>query len=132
MAGHRWFLIVCVAVLCGCRVATVPASEPMGYLEGRVTIGPLRPTQRAGEQPATPPEAYAARSINVFAADGATLVSTVKIRPDGTYRVALPPGPYVVDLARSGIDRAKGLPQTVSIVSGQTVRLDVHIDTGLR
>jgi hypothetical protein len=105
----------------------------MGYLEGQVTIGPLRPSERLGEPPPpVPPAAYAARVIQVFAADGATLVTRVAINPDGTYRVALPPGPYRVDLARAGRDRARELPTTVTIASGQTVRLDIDIDTGMR
>ncbi len=51
---------------------------------------------------------------------------------DGTYRVALAPGTYVVDIAPTGRDRARGLPATVAIASGQTVRLDIDIDTGMR
>ena len=46
--------------------------------------------------------------------------------------VALPPGDYRVELARSGIDISKDLPQTVTITSGQVTRLDVNIDTGIR
>jgi hypothetical protein len=31
-----------------------------------------------------------------------------------------------------GIDRSKNLPQTVTISAGQTIRLDISIDTGIR
>ncbi len=133
---------VCGILLGGCVAAIPPAnseslpaaaSGPVGYLEGQVTIGPLRPSERVGEPPPLiPPAAYAARAIQVFAADGATLVTRVRITPDGTYRVALAPGTYVVDIAPTGRDRARGLPATVAIASGQTVRLDIDIDTGMR
>ena len=109
------------------------AAELMGQLEGNVSIGPLRPAERAGEPPPLPPpEAYALRSISIFKEDGATLVTSVKINPDGTYRVALPPGTYVVGIGRTGMDRARGLPKTIVIPAGQTVRLDISIDTGMR
>ena len=104
----------------------------VGYLTGHVTIGPLQPVQRAGPTAPPAPEVYASRSINIFQADGTTLVVNVRIEADGTYRVALPPGAYVVTLARSGLDRARGLPKTITIESGKTVTLDVDIDTGIR
>ncbi len=105
----------------------------MGYLEGQVTIGPLQPVERAdAPTPTTPPEAYTSRSINILRADGATRVANVKINPDGTYRAELPPGTYVVNLAPAGLDRGNNLPATVTIESGETVRLDIDIDTGIR
>ena len=70
--------------------------------------------------------------ILIFAEDGQTEISQVSIQPDGTYRVELPVGTYVVDINRLGIDRAAGLPQTVQIVSQQVTRLDLDIDTGIR
>lgn len=113
--------------------AAPTSNAPVGYLTGHVTIGPLQPVQRAGVPPATPaPEVYAARSIDIFQADGATLVANLKINSDGTYHIALSPGDYVVALARSGIDRARGLPKTITIESGKTVQLDIDIDTGIR
>ncbi len=112
---------------------TVAPAQAMGKLTGRVTIGPLRPVERIGEPTLSPPpEAFTSRSINIFAADGATPVTNVKINPNGTYSVTLPPGNYIVNIARSGIDRARNLPKTVTIVSGATVELDIDIDTGIR
>jgi hypothetical protein len=112
---------------------TINSNSQLGYLEGHVNIGPLVPVARADVPPPTvPPEVYASRSINIFRSDGATLVLNVKIGPDGNYRVGLAPGTYVVNLARSGIDRADELPQQISIESGKTVRLDISIDTGIR
>jgi hypothetical protein len=109
------------------------SNAPVGYLSGHVTIGPLQPVQRAGVPPASPaPEVYAARSIDIFQADGATLVANLKINSDGTYHIALSPGDYIVALARSGIDRARGLPKTITIESGKPVQLDIDVDTGIR
>ena len=104
-----------------------------GTLQGHVNIGPLQPVVRVDEPtPVVPPEAYAARQIVIYAADGQTEIARVQIGPDGNYEVALPPGTYVVDLTRSGIDSSKNLPAKVQIVAGQTTTLDVEIDTGIR
>ncbi len=60
---------------------------------------------------------------------GKTAVANARIQPDGTYRVALPPGTYVVNIARTGVDRARGFPRTVTVATGQTARLDIDVDT---
>jgi hypothetical protein len=113
-------------------LATPTFNAIVGYLTGHVTIGPLQPVQRAGPSATPAPEVFSARSINIFQPDGTTLVVNVRIDSDGTFRVALPPGVYVVTLAKSGLDRARGLPKTVTIEGGKTVTLDVDIDTGIR
>ncbi len=91
--------------------------------------------QRA-EEPASrvPPEVYAAYPIKIFKPDGQTWVADVKVGQDGTYRVALAPNNYVVALAGANIriSRGRDLPKTITIASGQTVRLDIAIDTGMR
>ena len=109
------------------------AASSSGSLEGHVSIGPLTPVERTDQpKPPVPPEAYASRSINIFKVDGTSLVTNVKIGPDGTYRVQLSTGTYVVNIAKSGIDRGIELPRVITIVAGQITRLDINIDTGLR
>jgi hypothetical protein len=46
--------------------------------------------------------------------------------------VALPSAGYRVELDRRGMDLSKDLPRTVTITAGQTTRLDLSIDTGMR
>lgn len=104
-----------------------------GVLEGRVSIGPLTPVERVDvPTPTIPPETFTSRAIDIYQADGATLVAHVAFSPDGSYRVELAPGVYVVQLARSGRDRAGSLPATVTIESGRITQLDIDIDTGIR
>jgi hypothetical protein len=52
--------------------------------------------------------------------------------PETGYSVTLKPGTYIVDIPHQGIGGSQGLPETVTIRSGQTVRLDISIDTGIR
>ena len=48
------------------------------------------------------------------------------------YSFVLKPGTYVVDIRNQGIDRSQELPKTVTIREGETIRLDISIDTGIR
>jgi hypothetical protein len=113
--------------------AVSPTSGQAGYLEGRASVGPLQPVERIGvPTPTPPPAACTSRGLVVLAADTGTEVRRITFEPDCTYRVSLPPGSYRVELDRRGIDTSRDLPRTVSIQAGQTTRLDVSIDTGIR
>ena len=113
-----------------------PATRPAGagFLEGRATIGPLTPVERPGVATPTPSaETCTSRGLTVYEQDGVTEVISFQLRPDCTYRVALPPGTYVVRLKETpGVGGSKDLPRTVRIESGETNRLDISIDTGIR
>ena len=102
-----------------------------GTLTGKVSIGPLCPVE-----PCTIPHdrlvaAYAARPITISTPSGA-FVTTVTADPESGYMVALKPGTYVVAIPKQGIGGSQELPATVTIRSGETVRLDISIDTGIR
>ena len=104
-----------------------------GYLEGRASIGPLQPVERIGvPSPTPPPAACTSRGLVIFADDTGAEVQRLAFGPDCGYRVALPPDTYRVELDRRGIDTSRDVPRTVSIQAGQTTRLDVRIDTGIR
>ena len=126
---RRLLLVAMIVLVTSCT----PASEEKGVLEGHVTIGPLVPVVQEGEPEPTPaPEVYASRQIVIYAQDGQTEITRVRIDAKGNYRVTLPAGTYVVDINRIGIDRGIDLPAPVQIVGGQTIHLDVEIDTGIR
>ena len=94
-------------------------------------IGPLCPIE-----PCTIPHdrlvaAYAARPITISTPDG-IVVTTVTADPESGYTVALKQGTYIVTLPKQGIGGSPDLPATVTIRSGETVVLDISIDTGIR
>lgn len=110
-----------------------PTVSPLGVLTGKVTVGPLTPVVRLGTPTAVPPaETFTSRGIYIFLEDGKTALQKVMFLGDGTYRVELPPGNYVIDYISTGKDRAKNLPQSVVIVKGKITQLDLDIDTGIR
>jgi uncharacterized protein YcnI len=102
-----------------------------GTLNGKVSIGPLCPVE-----PCTIPHdrlvaAYAARPITISTPDG-IVVTTVTADPESGYTVTLKQGTYIVTLQKQGIGGSPDLPATVTIRSGETVVLDISIDTGIR
>jgi hypothetical protein len=125
-----WMGLVLVLLLYGCQPAE---AVELAVLQGNVTVGPLSPVVRSDETPQpVNPEVYTSRSLNIYREDGETLVKNVPVQGDGTYRVELEPGTYVVTLAPTGIDFSKDLPHTISLKPGETILLDIDIDTGIR
>ena len=59
-------------------------------------------------------------------------VARVTAGGDGNYRVALPPGDYVLDAKGRAPGHVRATPKRFSVVSGQTVHLDFELDTGVR
>ena len=104
-----------------------------GVLEGQVSIGPLVPVMREGEDAPTPaPEVYAAREIVVYKKNGKTEFTRLGIDSNGWYQGELPVGTYVVDINRLGIDSAADLPKQIEIKADSITTLDIEIDTGIR
>ncbi len=125
-------LILAVAIIGLVVASCATATAATGTLEGNVSIGPLQPVERPGEKPPVPCEVYEARKIMVYDRSGQRLVYQVDIDCDGHYRVDLKPGVYTVDINRLGIDRSSEVPGQVEIKSGETITLDIDIDTGIR
>jgi hypothetical protein len=124
------------ALACGGGSPTDPTNAinnlPHGTLSGLVTIGPICPVESATNPCPTPPSAYAARKVQVWNATHDQLLHTVDIDNGGFYSINLGPATYVVDLKPNGADRSSDVPATVAIKDGQTTKLDIRIDTGIR
>ena len=72
-----------------------------------------------------------ARSLFQFRG-GAVIAEEVPDPYTGEIPFELKPVTYVVDIRDQGIDRSQELPKTVTIHTGETIRLDISIDTGIR
>jgi len=123
------YLVLLFAMLLSCAVA---ASDHPGVIEGHINIGPLSPVEHVGgPTTAALAEAYASLTVTVFKADGKTEVAQFTPDSQGTFHQSLAPGTYVLDIPRGRMTKAN-LPQTITIVSDQTVHVDINIDTGIR
>ena len=120
-------VIACVSVI-SCSGS---ASEP-GILHGKIKIGPLVPVEQEGVTYEVPCEVYELRKVIIYKKNSSDLVKEVDIDCDGRYRTELSPGTYIVDINHIGIDTSSDVPAEVEIISQQTTRLDIDIDTGIR
>ena len=129
---RRRFVLIAVVIaglfLVGCSGSTMET----GRLEGTVAIGPINPVEQEGEEPEIPCEVYEVRKVMVYDRSGNRLVEQVDIDCQGHYLVDLPPATYTIDINRTGIDHSGDVPVQIEIKSGQTVKLDIDIDTGIR
>jgi hypothetical protein len=90
-------------------------------LYGDVTRGPISPVCVA-EQPCDEP---AAGAVLVFSREGREIVRA-KAKVDGSYRVRIPAGVYVVRAGR------RVEPAKVRVLRGRMLRVNFSIDTGIR
>ena len=134
--GRSLFIMTLIAITIAVAIfinfsSPAPASSATGTLTGTVTIGPLCPVEPCTIPPEQLSAVFAARTIIVSLPGGAVIAESVP-DPHAGYSIALKPGTYSVDIRHTGIDRSPDLPKTVTIRAGETVRLDISIDTGIR
>jgi len=132
------FIMVLVLVTIAVAVALNSGGIPTGpaaanaTLTGNVSIGPLCPVEPCTLSHDQLVAAYSARPLSI-ALPGGAVVDTVIADPETGYAVSLKPGTYTVaDMRHQGIGGSRDLPATVTLRSGETVWLNISIDTGIR
>jgi hypothetical protein len=129
-----FFLVVvtiAIAIILNTNTAVPVPGGGMGTISGNVSIGPLCPVEPCTVDPDRLAAAYAARTIIVSISGGSVIAEAIP-DPYAGYSIALKPGMYSVGIRHQGIDRSPDLPKTVILHAGETVRLDIYIDTGIR
>jgi hypothetical protein len=123
---------VCICLLLASAVLTDAASP--GFLEGHLKIISLKEVELA-EEPSSKSTAgnYADCPLIVLSRDGKKEIARVTADGNGNYRVALPPGDYILDVpGRRPKGHLRATPQPFTVASNQTVHVDMNIDTGVR
>ncbi len=118
-------------------VSCCPGGPESVLLQGAVTIGPISPVERPGENPPVPPEVFSSRKLIISDESGKKLVREVYFTQighgaTGYYTAQIAPGTYTIDINRLGVDRADNLPQKITVSADETVTIDINIDTGIR
>jgi hypothetical protein len=117
-------------VLIGCLASDNAAP---GFLEGRLRILAFKDVEFAeGNPPKFSGANYAEYPLIVLSQDGKKEIARVTADGNGNYHVALPPGNYVLDVQGRAPGHVRAKPQRFTVVSNQTVRVDMDIDTGIR
>jgi hypothetical protein len=120
-----------LSVVLACA-ASVNAAPP-GFVEGHLRIVSPKEVELAdGNVLALAAEDYAQYPLIILSGDGKKEIARVTANGDGNYRTALPPGDYVLDVQGRAPGHARAKPRRFKVVSRQTARVDMEIDTGVR
>ena len=116
-------------------ISNVAASDPVppGFVEGHLKIFPLSDVNVAADDRTATMAAeapYAEYPLVVLTRDGKREITRVTPDQHGNYRIELPPGDYILDVEAEIAKRPK--PRPFTVVSKQTVRVDMSVDTGIR
>ena len=130
-------IILMVATVSLLAVSCCPGGPETVLLQGAVTIGPISPVERPGENPPVPPEVFSSRKLMIYDESGKKLVREVYFTQigqgnTGYYTAQIAPGTYTLDINHLGIDTADNLPQKITVSEDETVTIDINIDTGIR
>ena len=134
---RRILLAICVLAGSLLAMSCQPGGPETVLLQGAVTIGPISPVERPGENPTVPPEVFSSRYIIIYDEFGKNLVREVYFTQIGNgatgyYTAQIAPGTYVVDINHLGIDTTANLPVKLTVYADETVTIDIDIDTGIR
>jgi hypothetical protein len=107
-------------------------AAPQGFMEGHLKIVVIRAVEPDN---IPPPENYAEYPLIILSQDGKREIARLTADKSGNYRVALPPGAYILAVQeRSGEERAAerihANPQPFTVAPNQTVRVDMRIFIG--
>ena len=129
----RYLVSVCVFLIpFGCTASNNSATQ--GFMEGHLQIVFLGAVERSDQMPrsSVAPETYAEYPLIVLGEDGKKEIARVTADGNGNYRVALPPGDYVLDVQDRVAKRLRAKPQKFTVVSNQIVHVDMNVIIGFR
>jgi hypothetical protein len=110
-------------------------SQDVGFLEGKISIGPICPVETVPPDPGCLPtaETYKSYPVSVWTPDGRNKITLLKPSLDGSYKTDLCQGNYLIILETGrGNIGSSSLPVEVTIISGNVTTLNIDIDTGIR
>ena len=124
----KYLIPVCISVVAGM------ATELPGFVEGHLKSISPREVEVANGTPASiTAESYAEYPLIILSRDEKKEIARVTADANGNYRLALPPGDYILDVqGRPPKGHVRAKPQRFTVTSNQIVRVDMDIDTGIR
>lgn len=98
-------------------------------VRGTVTIGPTCPVERIPPDPQCADKPYA--TTFVITSTSGMSAGTVTSGADGTYKLGLAPGNYVIALQKSGVMPSMA-PQSFTVSANTYTTLNLSLDSGIR
>jgi hypothetical protein len=115
--------VVSLLLAAGCGAKTPTDSG----VQGQVRIGPVSPV----EQPGVPNDAPYAATLRIEGASDLKVISETRSDANGSFRVALAPGRYVLQPV-SGAPLPTAPAQEFTVSAGQFTTVRVDYDSGIR
>jgi hypothetical protein len=121
---------VCIFLMLAGTASVKAAAE--GFMEGHLKVVVIRAVEPDNIPPS---ENYAEYPLIILSQDGKSEIARLTADKSGNYRVALAPGAYILALQERSIEeraaeRVHATPQPFTVVSNQTVRVDMRIFIG--
>ena len=133
LVGVMSSFLKCLIAACVFSVAAGMATEPPGFVEGHLKIISGKEVELAdGNAPAITAENYAQYPLIILSQGEKKEIARITADGNGNYRAALPPGDYFLDVQGRAGSHVRAKPQPFTIISNQTVHIDMNIDTGVR
>lgn len=121
-----------VSFLAGCAHQGPVTTREQSGVAGRVHLGPQCPVETegdpCGDKPAAGAKVTVATRLPGNSDAGGEVVARTTTDADGNYRVAVPPGTYVVT-AQAGMSCEL---RDARVTSGAYSKVDIPCDTGIR
>ena len=109
-------------------------TQESGFLEGKISIGPICPVETDPPVAECLPtaETYKAYPVSIWTSEGSRKVAQINPALDGSFSIELDPGQYLIKLEKDNSIGGSNLPVTVVISSLQKTTVNIDIDTGIR
>jgi hypothetical protein len=122
----------CIFLMLAGSASVKAAAE--GFIEGHLKIVVIRAVE-PDNMPQSAPETYANYPLIILSQDGKREIARLTADKSGNYRIALPPGAYILGVQERpaeerAAERIHANPQPFTVVSNQTVRVDMTIFIG--
>jgi hypothetical protein len=114
----------------GC--ASIDAAQS-GYLKGHLKIISSKEVELADQTQSQASELnYADFPLIILSKDRKKEIARITADEKGDYQAALPAGDYILDVQGRVRGHLRAKPEPFTVISNQTVRVDMTIDTGVR
>ena len=123
----------CIFLMLAGSASVKAAAE--GFMDGHLKIVVIRAVE-PDDMPQPAPETYAEYPLIILSQDGKKEIARLTADKSGNYRATLPPGAYILVVQERpeeerAAERIHANPQPFTVVSNQTVRVDMTIFIGL-
>jgi len=111
--------------------STATGTASQGIVKGVVMAGPTCPIEKYPPDPRCSSRPVPDQKV-LFKTPGGVLVTQVTTDKKGKFTVTLPPGTYDLQVPGARLYQVPQQHLQVTVVAGQTVQIQIMLDTGIR